>query len=219
MLSRVPEPSTLAFAETHLENLRNPPEIPPTLTWKDILEGDPFEGQHWQGAYGLPPGSTVENWETHSDGSTPSLSSLDDSDDLDDSRSLPSPPPTEHLDHIDATEPSTRVPFVAPREVQRNHAHRSEFEEFQARQYWREGWHSDADVARPFDIRDASTLGEFVFDLLKGADREQWNRSRIPTDCSGDFTHVRSYTSTRGIDLVLDESGDLTYLKRNILMK
>ncbi|PCH40985.1 hypothetical protein WOLCODRAFT_118043, partial [Wolfiporia cocos MD-104 SS10] len=155
LLSQPPSSETLRAAEEYLIKANDPPEQPPGLTWKDILAEEPFEGQHWEGAYGLPPGSTVENWDNHSHGSTPSLSPWDDSD-LDDSFSSsgfesaetplrpPRPVPKEQADDL-------RRPLAA-------YSHLQDVENLQARQYWRSDWRTDAVTTRPFDIGDASTL-------------------------------------------------------------
>lgn len=37
--------------------------------------------------------------------------------------------------------------------------HRRDIEDLQARQYWREGWRTDAPLGREFSLGDASTLG------------------------------------------------------------
>jgi len=146
-----------------MENIRNPSKPLPTLTWKDILDEEPFEGQHWEGVQGLPLGSTVENWDTHSGGSTPSLSpvdDLDDLDDLDDSPSLLASP--ELLDDTSAQAAATTQRVAVLRNyMPKYHHHRRDFEELQARQYWRADWRTDADTTRPFDIGDASTLGGY----------------------------------------------------------
>lgn len=130
------------------------PKLPPALTWKDILAEEPFEGQHWEGAYGLPPGSTIENWDAHSGGSTPSLSPLDDSDDLDDS--LSSLESSEVLDVVSTPETSTQRPVFESRPT---YGHRKEFEDLRSRQYWRAEWRIDTPLTRPFNLADASTLG------------------------------------------------------------
>ncbi|KAF8528848.1 Spc98 family-domain-containing protein [Hysterangium stoloniferum] len=52
---------------------REPPEK--TLSWEDILQDEPFEGQHWQGAYGLAPGNVLQDWVTETSASE-DLSSL-----------------------------------------------------------------------------------------------------------------------------------------------
>ena len=154
-MSAAPAASTFKHADAYIEAIRHLPEPPPSLTWKDILAEEPFEGQHWEGVYGLPPGSTVEGWEQTSDGSTPSLSPWDDDDDdLDDDDSF----------HYAEDSPSSPVPVerVFSREQPNIHPsfqHRRVVEELKARQYWREEWRSNVDLFRPFNLGDASTLG------------------------------------------------------------
>ncbi|OBZ70494.1 Gamma-tubulin complex component 5 [Grifola frondosa] len=158
LLSLPPVQSTLDFAEKYLDGVKNPSKMPSILTWKDILADEPFEGQHWEGAYGLPPGSTVENWDSHSEGSTPSLSPWDDSDDLDDSRSS-----SELLD--DVSEPPQIfnrvdiIPTVMNNRPTNIYQHRKDVEDLYARQYWRADWHPDVPNDRSFNIGDPSTLG------------------------------------------------------------
>ncbi|PIL37409.1 hypothetical protein GSI_01103 [Ganoderma sinense ZZ0214-1] len=86
-LSNPPTSTTLADAEAIIDKIDNLQPEKAKLTWKDILAEEPLEGQHWEGAYGLPPGSTVENWDHRSDGSSPSLSPWDSESDDDESRS------------------------------------------------------------------------------------------------------------------------------------
>ncbi|EGO28082.1 hypothetical protein SERLADRAFT_447295 [Serpula lacrymans var. lacrymans S7.9] len=149
-------PSTLEYAETYLDKTKNPQKSPPTLTWKEILAEEPFEGQHWEGAYGLLPGSTVEDWETRSGGSTPSLSPLDDSDDFEEaslsSLEYEEPSPI-HQGNLSTSPKYKQSPH-------HTHLHRQDIEQLQSRQYWREGWQTDVDLTRPFNIGDASTLGK-----------------------------------------------------------
>lgn len=142
-----------------MENVRNPPKPTPELTWKDILAEEPFEGQHWQGAYGLPPGSTVEEWGSESGGSTPSLSALDDLNDVDESvsslgsgdrlASPPSSPPAPSNEHVTGPPPS----------LEPSYGHRDIVEALQARQYWREDWKLDVSPERPLNVEDVSTFG------------------------------------------------------------
>ncbi|KAG2122225.1 Spc98 family-domain-containing protein [Suillus clintonianus] len=155
LLSAAPVTSTLRHADAYVEAIKNPPEPPPSLTWKDILAEEPFEGQHWEGVYGLPSGSTVECWDKTSDGSTPSLSPWDDdSDDLDDNDSFPY---TE--DAPSSPGPVERVSSYGQPNLSLSYQHRRVVEELQTRQYWREEWRTDADLSRPFNLGDASTLG------------------------------------------------------------
>ncbi|CCM01742.1 uncharacterized protein FIBRA_03808 [Fibroporia radiculosa] len=162
LLSLPPDAGTQNFAEEYINRVKNPSQSVPTLTWKDILAEEPFEGQHWEGAYGLLPGSTVEDWYVHSGGSTPSLSPFDDDSDdldvsllsaemLDDRETLPSP----HMLKME-------VP-VPPRQT---YSHRQDVEDLQAKQYWRTDWHTDANIMRPFNIGDASTLGPSIHRAL-----------------------------------------------------
>lgn len=127
------------------------------MTWKDILAEEPFEGEHWEGVYGLPPGSTVEGWETHSIESTPPLSPLGSDEFQDLERSLsslespfrPEPPSPVALDASTVNLPILHDPY----------SHRRDVEELQDRQYFRAGWRTDASLTAPFDLGDAATLG------------------------------------------------------------
>lgn len=161
-LAMPPTDATLRVAEEYMENIKNPPKPPLGLTWKDILAEEPFEGQHWEGAYNLPPGSTVEDWDTHSGGSTPSLSPWDDSDDPDESlSSSDSLAPTAEPDQLDAAQKS--ISSSHPRMA---FGHRQDVEQLQARQYWRPGWRPDIPISQRFDIGDASTLGPSLQRIL-----------------------------------------------------
>ncbi|EIW76310.1 hypothetical protein CONPUDRAFT_92988 [Coniophora puteana RWD-64-598 SS2] len=152
--------STTLAAEEYIDRIKNPPSAVPTLTWQDILAEEPFEGQHWEGVYGLPPGSTVEKWETRSGGSTPSLSPWDDSEsdeyDREDSRFSFEAEAFETHESFRLPKPPGNV-FQAPVDVFK---HLQDTEKLRSRQYWREGWQLDANISRPFDLGDASTLEE-----------------------------------------------------------
>jgi gamma-tubulin complex component 5 len=143
--------------------MHNPANPISALTWKEILAEEPFSGQHWEGAYGLPPGSTVEQWETRSGGSTPSLSPLDDSDSDEEERDEEDFFPEANHAHL----PSTVAPSIPvgnrhhPDSLESyNFDYRTQVEDLQARQYWRAEWRTDASLARHFNLGDASTLGE-----------------------------------------------------------
>ncbi|KAF8205803.1 Spc98 family-domain-containing protein [Mycena galopus ATCC 62051] len=133
-------PATLAFADTYLEAIKNPPPPPTGLTWADIFGDDPVEAE--------------------SSSSSASLSPLN-SDDLElddeDSDSFSSFDPEE----VVPQEPPMRAATNEPSRPPHTYAHRKEFEQLQARQYWREDyvWRGDKGKARAFDIGDASTLG------------------------------------------------------------
>ena len=149
-------------AEAIIEKIKNPQPEKAKLTWKDILAEEPLEGQHWEGAYGLPPGSTVENWENRSDGSSPSLSPWDSESDSEESRpasrlsNIPETPPTPAVE-----ERGLQVPRLdPPLDPMNAYRHRQDVEELQSRQYWRSDWQSDASVNQQFNLGDASSLGE-----------------------------------------------------------
>lgn len=158
-----PAPSTLDLAQTYLERLRNPPRPPPALTWKDILDEEPFEGEHWEGVYGMPPGSVLSNAARNKDedhwDSTPSLSPLN-SDDL----ALDEDASTSSLEYDEPPLPCG-LPTASNVQAERNripphtYEHRQVFEELRSKQYWRPEWRSDAKFTRRFDIGDPSTLG------------------------------------------------------------
>lgn len=80
MLSSPPSSDTLRDAADLLHKARNPQASSNPITWEEILNEEPYEGQHWEGAYGLPPGSIAGEWDVHSSDSSPYLSPLDDSD-------------------------------------------------------------------------------------------------------------------------------------------
>jgi gamma-tubulin complex component 5 len=115
-----------------LHRIRNP-----QLRKEEILDEEPFEGQHWEGVYGLPPGSTVEGWETMSLESTPPLSPLDDERLLLPSHSAEWGIPTEsdNIEHF--TPPSPLRKSSQPL----FYDHRQDVETLQLKQYWRKGGH------------------------------------------------------------------------------
>ncbi|EIW61599.1 uncharacterized protein TRAVEDRAFT_143542 [Trametes versicolor FP-101664 SS1] len=160
LLSTPSNPTTLENAEAVLQRIEHPSVAKPKLTWKDILAEEPFEGQHWEGVYGLPRGSTVEGWETRSDGSTPSLSPWDSDSDLEGAQSsselsvIPDTPPPAHSGPQQTGEFEGGA-TIDPRNAYR---HRQDVEELQARQYWRSEWRTDAAIEKPFDLGDASSL-------------------------------------------------------------
>ncbi|KAH9060930.1 Spc98 family-domain-containing protein [Lactarius vividus] len=155
-LSVPPTQLTVEHAENYLVNSTTPHVESETFDWKNILDEEPFEGQHWEGVYGLPPGSTVEGWETRSLDSTPPFSPLlaDDfgvvSPSLSSTDSLPTSDTGPSMDlNADSFHVSTSSTF----------GHRQLIEDLQRRQYWRAEWQTDASLTRPFTVKDASSLG------------------------------------------------------------
>ncbi|KAL4076383.1 Spc98 family-domain-containing protein [Scleroderma yunnanense] len=159
LLAAPPSRSILTFAETYDEI--GPSKTEPPITWKDILVEEPFEGQHWEGVYGLPPGSTVEGWETRSTGSTSSLSPWDESD------SLEGEDEVELQRSLHEPTQSAEAPDPLWKNVH-HHIHNdlAIVEELKAQQYWRDDWRIGIDVSRPFDIGDPSTLGPAMLRAL-----------------------------------------------------
>ena len=125
----------------------------PTLTWGQILLEEPFEGQHWQGAYGLPEGSTIERWERESSDSD--ISSILDA--LDSEEETSSVLEEDQILHRPLISVQERFP-----QTSKVGGGREIVEALQAKQYWQSGWQTDAPLHRAFDIGDASTLGKLV---------------------------------------------------------
>jgi gamma-tubulin complex component 5 len=154
-LSVPPTQLTVEHAENYVVNGITPSIESEAFSWKDILDEEPFEGQHWEGVYGLPPGSTVEGWETRSLDSTPPFSPLllDDFgvvSPLSSTDSLPGPEAVHSMDiNADSVHISASSTF----------GHRQLIEDLQRRQYWRAEWQTDASLNRPFTVKDASSLG------------------------------------------------------------
>ncbi|KAG6331582.1 hypothetical protein ID866_7507 [Astraeus odoratus] len=160
LLSSAPSCTTLTFAETYVgaEPLKNEPPI----TWESILSEEPFEGQHWEGVYGLPPGSTVEGWEARSSGSSSSLSSWDDEDSLEDEDGvLPISAEESQLDQF------SEVPHDVHANVRRHVQSGLDIvEELKVQQYWRDDWDMRIDINQPFDLGDPSTLAPTMLRVL-----------------------------------------------------
>ena len=167
-LSCPPDAATLAFADDYLENRKNPNGKNSGLTWEKILKEEPFEGQHWEGAYGLPPGSIKrsQDWDNDSDrshGSTPSLSPWDDEDDLE-GQDLSSSYSEEFSRDDVIRSPSLSISSNERKRtdagLQRSrYDYRYEVEGLQAQQYWRPQWRNKVPTNLSFDIGNASTLG------------------------------------------------------------
>ncbi|KAK0206027.1 Spc98 family-domain-containing protein [Desarmillaria ectypa] len=161
-LASPPTEGTLAHASAYLISLTETRKEPETLTWKKILEEEPFEGEHWEGVYGLPPGSVKNLREPDSQSDVSSVLSLDLDDlDLDDSsESLPTPPRS--------PSPSPSPPIDKPtHDVRVSISHRKDVEELQSRQYWRTEWKIPIEGTRTrFDIGDAGTLGPTLQNVL-----------------------------------------------------
>lgn len=171
-LSLPPTSETDSYAESYLQALKNPPSPPKILTWADILAEEPFEGEHWEGVYGLPASSVRksrrdDDGSSRSGDSTPSLSPLN-SDDLELNEDDSFSSADYDTDELPPPLPSSTTNLFVPIETKPPHtfAHRKVFEDLQAKQYWRDDWRSDVDVGKPFDLGDASTLGVYLMKLF-----------------------------------------------------
>jgi hypothetical protein len=157
MLLSVP-PTQLAIvrAEDYLESSGTPRTDPVSVSWRAILDEEPFEGQHWEGVYGLPPGSTVEGWETMSLDSTPPYSplSLDEFGDF-----SPSISSADSLPALGAERSLNQLAHSAHMTALSTFGHRQLVEDLQRRQYWRTDWRTDASLGFSFSMTDASSLG------------------------------------------------------------
>ncbi len=148
----------MTYASSYLYNLTAPPPSVEVLTWKKILEDDPFEGEHWEGVYGMPPGSIKNQREPDSDSDASSLWSLH-SDDLDVEHSSDSLPTSPRSPSPIALQSSPAFIPSLP-DIRLSVLHRKEVEDLQARQYWRSDWKMPVQgTSTRFDIGDASTLG------------------------------------------------------------
>lgn len=121
-----------------------------------MLADEPFEGQHWEGATGLPEGGTVEGWESPSfDRYTGSYAASEDEDEYDESSVEETP-----LETASESSPRRANNLRDTTSLGRHsQTARDDAEHFGNRQYWKDGWRTDADTTRPFHFGDASTLG------------------------------------------------------------
>ena len=156
LLSVPPTQSAVEHAENYLESRRNPRKDPVSISWKSILDEEPFEGQHWEGVYGLPPGSTIEGWEIRSVDSTPPYSPLPLDDFSDFSPSLSS---VDSLPAVEAEHSLNQRAHSAHMTPLSTFGHRQLIEDLQRRQYWRTEWQTDASLNLSFVIKDVSSLG------------------------------------------------------------
>ena len=159
--------ATVEIAKSYIDAITNSPLSVPTLTWAEILAHEPFEGEHWEGAYGLLPGSVKLPFQTESHDreewdSTPSLSPLN-SDDLalDEDSSISSTDYEEPLLSSSIT-PSPGLSASAVTKLPHSYQYRRQFEELHGKRYWRDDWYTDAVLRSDFDTGDPSTLGLYL---------------------------------------------------------
>jgi len=118
-------------------------EEPPELTWKQIMDEEPFEGEHWEEI----------GTSNRSRRSTPSYESESDSDDIRSRRSENSILSRDSSSHHQDTTPLLTPPI--------NEALRSRMmvEDLQRKQYWRAGWRGDVNPDAPFRLADPASFG------------------------------------------------------------
>ncbi|KAJ7685534.1 Spc98 family-domain-containing protein [Mycena polygramma] len=146
-LSTTATPATVAYADVYLEGIKNPPIPPAGLTWADIFGDDPLEAESSSSGASLSPLNSDDLELDDSDEDEP-FSSFEEDEVLE-------VPVTATVD-----QPNSRPPHT--------YAHRKEFEQLQARQYWRDDyiWPGDKGKARAFDLGDASTFGPAIQNVL-----------------------------------------------------
>ncbi|KAK2465974.1 hypothetical protein APHAL10511_001615 [Amanita phalloides] len=209
-LSQPPSASTLDYAEELVDALKNPPPPPKPLTWADILAEEPFEGEHWEGVYGLPPGSvrglsqdTTRDWD-----STPSLSPLEsdlefDGDDTDSILIVGSrnrrPTLSEHEHRIKSNETNKMVPSYTT-------GHYQSLENTKSKQYWRENWKSDVDSGKEFDVKDVSTLGPTLYRTLSN-DSHNSRRNLVQSP----ERYINEYDAVREVLMAFQGRQNLLY--------
>jgi gamma-tubulin complex component 5 len=158
-LSTTPDEETYAHAAAYIERQQHPNGRPKeAITWDAILQEEPFEGQHWEGAYGLPSGATKEGWETQN------VYDLSESD-LSDFGDLEMPL------KIRGEQKRDLGPLIYHAESESSDDDESEnsdarvvVEEVKRLQYWRTSTATPEPVAGPvFDLGDPSSLGKYSY--------------------------------------------------------
>lgn len=162
LLSIPPNETTLDYAENLVHLHYNPPKPNAGLTWQDILAEEPFEGEHWQGAYGMPPGSIAgQGIEALSDSNSSPLSPISDLDDREDAgTSSDSSAASTGLTELDELPSHFITGHYTTGQVQQQSLRlREDLEDLHKCQYWKSGWQTDGDVNVGFDLGSPSTLG------------------------------------------------------------
>jgi gamma-tubulin complex component 5 len=143
-LSSPPAPSTLAHAEIILTMEKSALEDRPELTWKRIMEEEPFEGEHWEDI-GISSRRR----------STPSSGSESDSDDT---RSRSEDSRVTTVSHESSSgHRNTVTPLTPP--INKALRNRMIVEELQNNQCWRADWRGDMTLDAPFRLADPASFG------------------------------------------------------------
>jgi gamma-tubulin complex component 5 len=158
-LSSPPDPESKHQALQFLDKLRDPdPAESTTLTWEQILREEPYEGQHWEGAFGLPHGSTVEGWEARS----LSSSWVSDDDDLSVNGVLDDDDDGVAIRSTTPLTPSEADRGDEPDDVDgsRSQEARDIVDILASSQYWRATWRDNPSPVVGFDLGNPATLGK-----------------------------------------------------------
>ena len=164
-LSSAPSASTLEYAEAVIHESQNPRRSAPGLTWAEILKEEPFEGQHWEGVYGLPPGG-VANWDDTHDSAYMSPSSSINIFDEDSQSEASSVFGLSSTTHSSEDVPTPLPLHLRSSDFSSNEEHiskslslRNDLESLQKKQYWRRDWQIDSEVNSELQLGNPSTLG------------------------------------------------------------
>ncbi|KAJ3975970.1 Spc98 family-domain-containing protein [Lentinula raphanica] len=225
-LSSPPQPSTLTHASIYLHSLDNPPSTTEDdrLTWKKILEEDPYEGDHW---IGVPGGIPLPRKRK----SSVDASEADDGESLDDLDTSPSLSPLRSddlaLDDTDSEKetfkdldnapahinpPAGVTVDVSHKPLYTTYAYRKELEDLRSKQYWQSDWRMSSAIALQkrgtFDIGDASTLGPTLQRILpKSTSSEQ-----LPIELVLSVDrHIREQDAVREVLIALQGRKNVLY--------
>ncbi|KAF9509606.1 hypothetical protein BS47DRAFT_1396744 [Hydnum rufescens UP504] len=196
-LSSPPDYESKHQALKFLDKLRDPdPAESTTLTWEQILRDEPYEGQHWEGAFGLPHGSTVEGWEARSlssswvsDDDDPSVDGVLDDDD--DGVAIRSTTPITPSEPDQEDEPDD---VDGPRSLEA----RDIVGILASNQYWRATWR-DNHLPSPvvgFDLGNPATLGPTISYFLS-------NSNPSSLEASGKQTYITEHDAVREVLFIL----------------
>lgn len=157
------------YAADVIDQSQNPRRPTPGLTWAGILAEEPFEGQHWEGAFGYPPGSIVDQNEPEENPafiSPPSSASVSEEDTRSETSSA--------FDFSNTTQSSGRVLTPPPSYLRSNDYSsneeritaslilREELETLHRRQYWKQDSRVVSKISTEFRLGNPSSLGKLT---------------------------------------------------------
>ncbi|GJJ07361.1 hypothetical protein Clacol_001563 [Clathrus columnatus] len=160
-LSSSPDKPTLAYA-LYISQRTDPEQSKVESTWLKILNEEPFEGQHWEGAYGLPSGSIVKTWDSENSETDLSFEESDDckyqadtsSGSDDDPNEIKSRPIPDSLAH--------KIPSLSNKALE----NRFTVQKISSLQYWN-GMRPQSSQDPQFNLNRPWTLGPISDRILK----------------------------------------------------